>query len=216
MPYLYSAFVAAGETGDPIQRPLVFDYQYDPNTHNLDSQYLLGDSLLVAPIFEADATARGVYLPAGGWYNWHTGEVVVSAGQTVRVEAQLDTIPLFAKAGSVIAMWPEAPKSTADYYPEEIVLKVFVPLTDGTSSSVFQEDDGLTYAANVGSRLRTTISVTRNGKVLAVSASTDGHGFAEFARKRFRLELIGAEVAEDNQVVLENSGNDFEVSFRIL
>ena len=50
MPYLYASFLHAAETGAPIQRPLVFDYQYDPTVRDIDDQYLLGPDLLVAPV----------------------------------------------------------------------------------------------------------------------------------------------------------------------
>ena len=74
LPYLYAAFVRAAETGAPVQRPLVFDHQHDPAVRDIDDEYLLGPDLLVAPVLEPGQTARQVYLPAGDWYDWHTGE----------------------------------------------------------------------------------------------------------------------------------------------
>ena len=57
-----------------MQRPLVFDHQYDRLVRDLDDEYLFGPDLLVAPVIEAGQTARQVYLPDGDWYDWHTGE----------------------------------------------------------------------------------------------------------------------------------------------
>jgi alpha-glucosidase len=79
LPYLYACFLTAAETGAPIQRPLVFDYQYDGTVRDLDDQYLLGSDLLVAPVVEPGTTARQVYLPAGDWYDWHSGELMGGA-----------------------------------------------------------------------------------------------------------------------------------------
>ena len=76
LPYLYAAFLHAAETGAPVQRPLVFDHQYDAAVRDLDDEYLLGPDLLVAPVFAAGQTARQVYLPEGDWYDWHTGELL--------------------------------------------------------------------------------------------------------------------------------------------
>ena len=73
LPYLYACFLTAAETGAPVQRPLVFDYQYDGTVRDLDDQYLLGPDLLVAPVVKPGMTARQVYLPAGDWYDWHSG-----------------------------------------------------------------------------------------------------------------------------------------------
>src|SRR5690349_19054975 len=93
LPYIYAAFVRATETGAPVQRPLVFDHQDDAALRNLDDQYLFGPHLLVAPVIAAGQTARQVYLPAGDWYDWHTGEVL--AGERFElVETPMDRIAL--------------------------------------------------------------------------------------------------------------------------
>ena len=213
MPYLYAAFVAASQTGEPIQRPLVFDYQHDSETHDLDDQYLFGSQLLVAPVFEQDARVRSVYLPAGEWIDWHSGALQVSKGEHIRSDAPLSRIPLYVKAGSVIPMWSEVPKSTADYYPAEIELRVFVPAADGSWTSQLQEDDGLTFGALDGKLLSTELTLTRSGSKLKLVGKTSGEGFAEFARSRYRITLIGAESVQGSEVVIENSGNDFELEF---
>ena len=63
LPYIYAAFIRASETGEPVQRPLVFDHQYDAAVRDIDDQYLFGRDLLVAPGHEPGMTARQVYLP---------------------------------------------------------------------------------------------------------------------------------------------------------
>ena len=80
-------------------------------------------------------TARQVYLPAGCWYDWHTGERSV-AGGSCSLPTPMDRIPLYARGGAVIPMWPEAPPSTADYHPTAIELHLFVPDGDGVTSNV--------------------------------------------------------------------------------
>ena len=65
MPYIYSAFVRATETGEPVQRPLVLDFQDDPEVVDIDDQYLFGRDLLVAPVTEPGMTSR-YGLPARG------------------------------------------------------------------------------------------------------------------------------------------------------
>ncbi len=62
LPYIYTAFVTASETGAPVQRPLIFDHQLDHAARDLDDQYLLGPDLLVAPVLKSGITARQVYL----------------------------------------------------------------------------------------------------------------------------------------------------------
>ena len=76
MPYLYAAFLAGGadrRAGAATARLRLPD---DPTVRDLDDEYLLGRDLLVAPVVEPGTTSRQVYLPAGSWYDWHTGELV--------------------------------------------------------------------------------------------------------------------------------------------
>jgi alpha-glucosidase len=225
LPYLYACFLAAAETGAPVQRPLVFDYQYDGVVRDLDDEYLLGPDLLVAPVTAAGMTARQVYLPAGEWYDWHTGEPV--GGQRFLTAATpMEQIPLFARAGAVIPMWVEAPPSTLGFAPEVVELHLFVPSADGTTTSVLQEDDGLTFAASSGACYRTELTVARAGRTVVLQATVSGDGYPEFARERFVLVLHGAapdEVRVDGTAVAgrdgrfsyPNAGTGFTVEFTV-
>jgi alpha-glucosidase len=222
MPYLYATFLRAAETGAPVQRPLVFDHQYDPTVRDIDDEFLFGPDLLVAPVFEPGCTARQVYLPMGTWYDWHSGEVV--GGGTFRVvPTPMQTIPVFARGGSVIPMWPDAPPSTAGYHPSVVELHLFVPGVDGTHTSLLQEDDGLTFASLDGSRYRTTLEVTRTGDRLTVRGEVTGEGYQGFTREEFHLVVHGAapdtlEVdgmrvpVAGGRVVLPNRGTSFSIA----
>src|SRR5215217_4159534 len=92
LPYLYATFLRASETGAPVQRPLVFDYQYDATVRDIDDEYLLGPDLLIAPVLAPGVTARQVYLPAGSWYDWHTGELL-QGNQFTLAPTPMDHIP---------------------------------------------------------------------------------------------------------------------------
>ncbi|MDA0182093.1 glycoside hydrolase family 31 protein [Solirubrobacter phytolaccae] len=194
LPYLYAAFLRACETGAPVQRPLVFDFQDDVTVRDLDDQYLLGPDLLVAPVTQPGMTARHVYLPAGDWHDWHTGERL-EGGRWIVAATPMERIPLYARAGSVIPLWPEAPPSTAGYHPEELELRVF----PGDGESFLHEDDGLTFD---GGHLRTTF--TLRGREL--SAEVTGDGYPEFARRRFVL------VCEGTRQTVENAGTGLRVT----
>ncbi|MEE6295146.1 TIM-barrel domain-containing protein [Georgenia wangjunii] len=225
MPYIYAAFLRAAESGAPVQRPLVFDHQYDAAVRDVDDEYLFGPDLLVAPVVEAGMTARQVYLPAGTWFDWHTGERL-TGGRFVTAATPMDRIPLYARGGAVIPMWERAPASTDGYHPDVVELHLFVPAEDGTRTSFLQEDDGLTHAAAAGARYRTTFEVTRAGSRLTVRAGVTGDGFAEHAREAFRLVVHGAAVdgvdvdgvataVEDGSVLIPSSGSDFTVELDV-
>ncbi|HET9303891.1 MAG TPA: TIM-barrel domain-containing protein, partial [Propionibacteriaceae bacterium] len=219
LPYLYAWFLKASETGEPVQRPLIFDYQYDATVRDIDDQYLLGRDLLVAPVVGPGVTARQVYLPKGDWYDWHTGELV-GGRRFLTTATPLDRIPIYARGGAVIPMWPEAPDSTNGYQPLVIELHLFVPASDGVYHSMLQEDDGQTLTALHGARYRTTFTVMRTGNELTLDAEVGGNGYPEFARDRFVLVVHGAAPEEahldgtmitgtDGRLEIPNAGESF-------
>ncbi|HEY6809776.1 MAG TPA: TIM-barrel domain-containing protein [Propionibacteriaceae bacterium] len=212
LPYLYACFLRASDTGEPVQRPLVFDYQYDATVRDIDDQYLLGPDLLVAPVVGPGITARQVYLPAGDWYDWHTGEPF-GGSQFLTVATPMDRIPIYARGGAVIPMWPEAPDSTNGYQPLVVELHLFVPASDGVHQSMLQEDDGLTFAAQEGARYQTAFTLLRAGGELTLKAEVSGDGYSEFARERFVLVLHGAtpEEASLDDAMIIGTGGRFEI-----
>ena len=225
LPYIYSAFVRASETGEPVQRPLVYDFQDDRHARETDDAYLFGEALLVAPILEPGQTARHVYLPTGTWVDWDTGERH-AGGQFITSPAPLDKIPIFARGGRVIPTYGTAPSSTMGHYPEVLELHVILPEEDGEFHSHLQEDDGISDAYARGDFVRTTFSLSRTGDRVRIAADVSGDGFPEFRRKSFHLlfhggavekvEIGGVETrARGGRLELENCGESFSLSFGV-
>ena len=104
-PYIYAAVQQARSAGTPILHALVLDYQDDPRARLIKDEYLFGPSLLVAPVIDEN-TSRVVYLPAGEWLNLFTGEAITGP-KTLIANAPLDTIPIFARRGTVLPKIPE-------------------------------------------------------------------------------------------------------------
>jgi alpha-D-xyloside xylohydrolase len=145
MPYIYSLGYHTWETGAPFLRALPLDFPDDPKVADLRDEYMFGPAFLVAPVTEQGATSREVYLPAGAdWYNYWTNEKV-KGGQTVKVEAPIDTIPLFVRAGSIIPFGAMV-QSTHD---KQAIAKVRVYPGADASFTLFS-DDGTTYAYEKG------------------------------------------------------------------
>jgi alpha-glucosidase len=225
LPYIYSAFVTASETGAPVQRPFVFDFQNDRQAWETDDAYLFGEALLVAPVTAAGCTARHVYLPPGTWVDFYSGERHVG-GQVVTASAPADRIPLFERGGYVIPMYEQAPLSTMGHYPELLELRVIVPDEDGDTESMLQEDDGSSQAFASGAFLRTIFTVSRRGPRVSVTSRTSGNGFPEFRRHRLRvrlrgfsgnhIELDGSTIdLVDASFACDNRGQSFSFSFAI-
>ena len=104
-PYRYAAAQQAAATGMPILRALALEYQDDDKARNRRDEYLFGPDLLVAPVVDEN-TSRPVYLPAGDWVNLFTGDAV-SGPVTVIAQASADTIPVYARKGTILPKIPE-------------------------------------------------------------------------------------------------------------
>ncbi len=157
LPYLYSTFWQCAQTGLPMVRPLLLDFQDDAATHPLDDQLLCGDALLVAPVIEEGATRRTVYLPSGAWYDFWTDELYAGPAH-IQAAAPLERLPLFVRAGSVVPMAPPV-QYVGERPPERLILHIY----PGDGQSVLYEDDGQTWAFQDGDYQLTHFTLTAKG-----------------------------------------------------
>jgi alpha-glucosidase (family GH31 glycosyl hydrolase) len=126
-------------------RALPLDFPNDSKVADLRDEYMFGPAFLVAPVTEQGATSREVYLPAGSdWYNYWTNERM-KGGQTITVQAPIDTLPLFVRAGSIIPLG--APVEST--HEKQAIAKVRVYPGADASFTLFS-DDGTTYAYEKG------------------------------------------------------------------
>ncbi len=106
VPYLYTAFARYQRDGTPPVRPMALEE--DPGEARLaDDQYMLGQDLLVAPLF-AGQTERKVLLPPGNWYDFETGELLEGGGAAV-LARPLESIPLLVREGAIVPLMPPLP-----------------------------------------------------------------------------------------------------------
>ena len=112
MPYLMQAAAEAHHDGIPTLRPMLLEFPSDPTCRTLDRQYMLGDSLLVAPVFH-DKRAE-YYLPEGEWTHLSTGEVR-SGSRWYFDELDFFGVPLFIRPNRLVALGPERAKVEYDF-----------------------------------------------------------------------------------------------------
>jgi alpha-D-xyloside xylohydrolase len=145
LPYIYSLGYNTYQTGAPYMRALFMDFPDDPNVAEIGDEYMFGPAFLVAPVTDQGATSRMVYLPAGAvWYNYWTSERL-RGGQTIKVQAPIDTLPLFVRAGSIVPMG-EPIDSTRQ---AQKISKVRTYSGADADFTLYQ-DDGTTYAYEKG------------------------------------------------------------------
>lgn len=124
MPYIGALGELAHTDGTPVMRPMFFEFPDDPGAAAVDLQYMLGDQLLVAPIFNAEGEAS-FYVPRGRWTNILDGRVLEGPGWFNETHG-FDSLPLLARPGAVIPRG--AIEDRPDYdWAEGVVLDVFDP-----------------------------------------------------------------------------------------
>jgi len=143
LPYIYSEAWQVTKNGSTMMRPLVMDFNSDTDAVKQPYEYMFGKALLVAPITEAGATQRDVYLPKStDWYDFWTGKRI-KGGQTIVTEALLDKIPLFIKAGSIVPMGPIVQHS-GEQTAETLEIRVYEG-ADGEFTLYEDEGDSYNY-----------------------------------------------------------------------
>ncbi|GAB4431674.1 MAG: alpha-xylosidase [Chloroflexi bacterium OHK40] len=145
MPYLYGAAVEASRTGVPVLRAMLLEFPDDPGAEQLDRQYMLGDKLLVAPVFNADGLVS-YYVPAGRWTHLLSG-AVVEGPRWLREKHDVFSLPLLVRPNSVIALGANATRPDYAYadgvtlaayeLSDDVQIRVVVPDTAGAESAIF-------------------------------------------------------------------------------
>lgn len=125
MPYLYGSAVDASIIGLPMMRAMVLEFPEDQGCQFLDKQYMLGDSLLVAPVFNEEGHVD-FYLPSGTWTSFLTGETVEGGGWRSEDHGYM-SLPLYVRPGSIIPLG--AVNHVPDYdYADGVNLHIFAPV----------------------------------------------------------------------------------------
>jgi alpha-D-xyloside xylohydrolase len=197
LPYIYSEAVRSSQDGLPMARPLVLEYQSDPNTHHLDLEYLFGRDILVAPVVTR-ASTRKVYLPEGNWVDFWSKENV-PGGRWVQVQAPLEKLPLWVRAGAILPLGPEM--DYVDQKPlEPLVLELYSP--DGEYSTIVHDENCTDIS----------VSYIREGKTLSVSVGA-APGQVQIALYGMKAESV---VCDGGQLEIQsaNSGQQIEIDGR--
>ncbi|WP_189069103.1 glycoside hydrolase family 31 protein [Deinococcus radiotolerans] len=185
LPHLYTLAHAATRTALPVLRPLALHWPADEDAAREDTQYLLGEGLLVAPVLRAGHRRRLVYLPAGRWaavFNLSQFGPVHAGGQHVVADAPLDTLPLYLRAGTALPVTEAAPHTTSACWARLTWLIHAAP--DGFVGQLY-EDTGDGHA---GGRL-TRLVGERQGERLTIRREADGS--AGTFEQRETLHVLG-------------------------
>lgn len=164
LPHIYSTMRESAESGLPAMRPMMLEFPNDGATYGMDDQFMFGSDILVAPVLRAEVKARGVYLPAGDWYDYWTGERR-RGGRGMVVPVTLASIPIFIRAGSFIFGQPVV-QHTGEMPGKPLIVTLF----PGTfSERWFYEDAGNGFAYRRGEYSRRRFSARSDAAGLTIS-----------------------------------------------
>jgi alpha-glucosidase len=143
LPYLYTAFYKYTTEGIPVIKSLVYYDQDDYLTHFRNDEFIFGDHILVCPILEPNSKGRRMYIPRGEWYNFWDN-AIFTGGKELWIDADIDRIPLFVKAGSIIPRYP-VQQYVGEKEIEELKLDVYFKYGEETSNVFEDAQDGYDY-----------------------------------------------------------------------
>jgi alpha-D-xyloside xylohydrolase len=166
MPYLYSAASTAAKTGIPCMRAMVLEFQNDPACDTLDRQYMLGDSLLVAPVFRKDS-AVDYYLPKGKWTHYLSNKAV-KGGSWMHEQYGYLSLPLFVKENTILAIGGN--DQVPDYdYSQDLTLHIFELSEKDPANAKIVNQDGTVFLTVAAQRIHNQVRVVLNGQASGLS-----------------------------------------------
>ena len=184
MPYLYRQAVKAHEEGIPMMRPMFVEFPEDRACEPLDKQYMLGDSLLVAPEFKESGGVE-YYLPEGVWVNLLTG-TTVKGGRWQKETHDYFSLPLMVRPGSIVAVGQESSRPDYDF-------------ADGVRFLLWLPEEGMTAETGVtdlNGNVVMTVSAGRADGKITLRAERTSAGVSADVSTNFTFEVLGEEKLE--------------------
>ena len=136
--YNYTLAWEARETGLPMMRAMWIHYPGDRKALGKGDQYLWGRDLLIAPVYRPGARTRTVYLPEGNWYDWFTN-TLISGGSDYTRQVDLETMPIFVRAGSIIPVDPVR-QYVSEEVEDDLTFRIY---TGADGEYTLYEDDSI-------------------------------------------------------------------------
>lgn len=187
LPYLYTLFHEAATTGEPILRPLYYYYAQDEQVYTsevAETEFLVGRSLLSAPISQEGAINRQVYLPEGTWMSYWDGQMYLG-GRWHSIGAPLEQWPLFVLAPSILPLGPIM-QYVGQHATDPLTLHCYM-IENGEASYTLYEDDGATLGYRNGAFAQTRITCSVDETQVKVSIEED---YSSYRPQREEYDVI--------------------------
>ena len=210
IPYLYDLMHKGELTGEPIIRPLLFNYQKDKNTYEINDEFMFGDNILVAPVVEQGVRHRLVYLPEGdNWIDYWTKKEY-KGGQYIIKEAPLDICPIYIKVLSIIPIGKEQ-NYIGEKENDTLALDIYLGENDGDIIYTHYLDDGesFDYKNGILNKYDIKVSVKEN---IIISFSEDINYEKKYKKLKININNLNNKevIFNGNKVSVIN--NNFEIN----
>ncbi|MBU3112207.1 alpha-xylosidase [Clostridium lacusfryxellense] len=176
MPYIFKNACETAQSGIPVMRAMILDFQEDPTCAFLDRQYMLGDSLLVAPIFNEKGNAS-YYLPIGNWTNFITNETIIGGSWRKETHNYM-SLPLLVKPNSIIAIGSENRKPDYDYVDDALLHVFELENNVPTSTTIY----------NIDGKPELNVSIIKNKNDINIKSSGSDKSWSILLRGLFNIE----------------------------
>lgn len=183
LPYIYTVFWRQVEKGTPFLRPLSFIDQKDKETYYRMEEFGVGGHLVVCPIHGPGQAGRRMYLPKGEWYHYWDDKPQ-QGGEEFWVEAPLDQIPVFVKAGAILPQYPVMQHTKAQRLK---VQDLHIYYGEGPCTSELYEDSGEFYDYELGNFMVRTFTLQKTEEGVRIDHLHKGRYNASYTRFRFIL-----------------------------
>lgn len=194
LPYHYSMAYEQSSLGKPLIRPMFFDNVADSNLLKANDQYMWGSAFLIAPVLQASAINRSLYLPVGEWYAFATNERI-TGGRWIEPAVTLNEIPVYVKAGSFVPFWMDSlAKNTKAYTPLSKLHIRYYP-SSINSEYLFFDDDGKN-PASIASKQFQLIKLTANTKDALTTIQIKAQQWPKGAQRKIFIEIPALETTQ--------------------
>ncbi|WP_296952930.1 TIM-barrel domain-containing protein [uncultured Massilia sp.] len=185
MPYIYSMAADTHYASGTMMRGLVMDFPHDERVKDVKDQYMFGPAFMVAPVTRYRARQRTVVFPAGAdWVDFDTG-MRHEGGSTATVDAPADRIPVFLRAGSIVATGP-----VTQYVDEKPDAPIVLQVVAGASGkATLYEDDGVSNGYQRGEATRIPFSWDDRTGTVTIGARAGSYP-GMVARRRFKVRVL--------------------------
>ena len=167
LPYIYTEMEEAAKTGVPLMRPMFLEFPNEKDFETMDTEFMFGSELLIAPKVDEKFEPYDVKLPAGTWYDFWTGHKVTAS--TLTVNPPLEAVPIYVRGGSVLAEQPVV--QNTDEVPQG-PLQISVYPGPDCRGSIYQ-DDGNTLAYQHGEFVRMQFTCEARPESLRLKFTTE-------------------------------------------